>query len=209
MKLLPALARILTVAYPLVLHYCVLTGQVTVAAYYLSMLLALPILTTLLERRAVRPFSIATLLLAIGLLTVLQTHELIIFKILPVIIHLALFFMFAFSLKRNNTPVITRIAAAIRPSLSDDEVTYTRSVTIMWAVFFLAMALISGYLAVFSSVAVWSLFVNVVSYGLIALVFLAEFQLRRRVLREQVDSGFAKFLIRLSQENLKKLFWLK
>ena len=197
------------VAYPLVLHYCVLTGQVTVAAYYLAMLLVLPILTTLLERRAVRPFSIATLLLAIGLLTVLQTHELIIFKILPVIIHLALFFMFAFSLKRNNTPVITKIAAAIRPSLSDDEITYTRSVTIMWAVFFLAMALISGYLAAFSSVAVWSLFVNVVSYGLIALVFLAEFQLRRRVLREQVDSGFAKFLIRLSQENLRKLFWLK
>ena len=209
MKLLPALARILTVAYPLVLHYCVLTGQVTVAAYYLSMLLALPILTTLLDRRTVGPFGVVTFLLAIGLLTVLQTHELIVFKILPVIIHLTLFFLFTFSLKRNNTPVVTRIAVAIRPSLSEDEITYTRSVTIMWAVFFMAMALVSGYLATFSSVAIWSLFVNVISYGLITVVFLAEFKLRRRVLPEQVDYGFVTFLVRLSQANLKKLFWLK
>ena len=197
------------VAYPLVLPSCVSTGRLTVAAYYLSMLLVLPIFTTLLDRRTVGPFGVATFLLAIGLLTVLQTHELIVFKILPVIIHLTLFFLFTFSLKRNNTPVVTRIAVAIRPSLSEDEITSTRSVTIMWAVFFLAMAFVSGYLAMFSSVAIWSLFVNVISYGLITVVFLAEFKLRRRVLPEQVDYGFVTFLVRLSQANLKKLFWLK
>ena len=197
------------VAYPLVLPSCVSTGRLTVAAYYLSMLLVLPIFTTLLDRRTVGPFGVATFLLAIGLLTVLQTHELIVFKILPVIIHLTLFFLFTFSLKRNNTPVVTRIAVAIRPSLSEDEITSTRSVTIMWAVFFLAMAFVSGYLAMFSSVAIWSLFVYVISYGLITVVFLAEFKLRRRVLPEQVDYGFVTFLVRLSQANLKKLFWLK
>lgn len=194
-------------AYPLVLHICLSTGYLSIAAYYLSVTLLLPLITSLTARRKASPIDWLCVLLAVALLTVLSSHELLVFKLLPVTIHAAMFGLFAGSLREGGTAFITRIAAAMRPELGAAEVAYTRRVTRAWATFFLVMGIVSALLAVFASDATWSWFVNVFSYVLVALFFVVEFAYRRRLLGELVDYGFTDFLLSLARTDVRGLFW--
>lgn len=201
------LSSALIVAYPLVLHVCVSIGQLRLAATYLAVLLLLPVGCDLVEYRRISLVGFACAVSAAAVLTALKTHELLLLKLLPITIHIVLFSLFAGSLRPSRVPVITRIALAMRAEISAEEAHYARKVTEAWGIFFIAMAFVSGYLALFSSDMRWSWFVNVVSYGLIALFFVVEFTIRRRVLGAQVDYGFAEFLVRLRRVDVRKLFW--
>jgi uncharacterized membrane protein len=141
------------------------------------------------------------------LLATLDTYEMLILKLLPVTIHLAFFTLFAGSLRSGVVPIVTRIATAMNWELDADEASYTRAVTVAWSGFFLVMGAMSAYLAFYASDLVWSWFVNVISYALLATFFLAEFAIRRRVLPKRVDYGFLEFLLRLKRIDLRGLFW--
>ncbi len=193
-------------AYPLVLHICLSANQLSIAVYYLSATLMLPLLISLLEQRKASSIDLLCFVLALGLISVLDSRELLALKLLPVMIHAAMFGLFAGSLRHGETPIIARVAAAMRPGLAAAEVVYTRSVTLAWAIFFLTMGIVSGLLAIFASTAIWSWFVNVASYFLVGLFFIIEFGVRRRVLAEYVDYGFVAFMLSLARIDVRRFF---
>lgn len=101
-----------------------------------------------------------------------------IFYVLPVLIDLALFGLFAATLRAGHEPLISRFARRERGVLTPELVTYTRLLTQIWSVFFLVMAALAASLALWAPFMLWSLFTSAVSYLLIAALFLGEYVYR-------------------------------
>ncbi|MGZ8252126.1 MAG: hypothetical protein ACXWT7_07260, partial [Methylophilaceae bacterium] len=59
---------------------------------------------------------------------------------------------------------------------------YARYVTVAWVIFFALMLLTSTLLFFLAPLATWSIFVNFLTLPLVALMFVLEFMVRRRVL---------------------------
>ncbi len=95
-------------------------------------------------------------------------------------INLLLAAFFGRTLLPGAEPLVTRIARAMRPSMPQEVVEYTRAVTVAWTIYFVLMAALSVALYFGSSIAVWSAFATFVSGPAVALMFLFEFALRRR-----------------------------
>jgi len=201
------ISRALFICYPFVLHFCIALGYQPIAAWYLAVLLVFPLTNALVMGRRASVFELGAALVAVALVTVLRTHEILLFKLLPLTIYAYLFSIFVGSLRRGGTPLITRVALAINPAISVVEQRYTRTVTIAWAGYFLLMGAISLGLAVFASDENWSWFVNIISYGLTGLFFAAEFMLRRAVLGKRVDYNFGEFLGRLRRVDMRSLIF--
>ncbi len=79
--------------------------------------------------------------------------------------------VFAGSLLPGHKPVISRVAARARGTLTPVLVRYTRTVTIVWCGFFLFQLLMSLVLGLLAPLAWWSLFVNFGSLPLVAVMF--------------------------------------
>jgi uncharacterized membrane protein len=200
------LSRALIFLYPFLLHFCIATDRPTFALWYLAGILILPLLTELVSRRQFSGVGLACAVLATMLLTVFSSQEMLVFKILPLSIYVALFLLFANSLRDGSMPVISRIAELLDADISTAALNYTRKVTAAWAGFFFTMTIISTLLAIYASDVAWSSFVNIVSYGLTGLFFLIEFLVRKRVLGTDVDYSFLEFLQRLSSVKLWQLW---
>ncbi len=93
--------------------------------------------------------------------------------------------LFATTLSGDREPLVTRLARRSRGGhLPQEAESYTRAVTIVWAVFFAAMALVSTLLFVTQSRTVWSTFVNLLIWPSMAALFAVEYGVRLRVLRD-------------------------
>jgi uncharacterized membrane protein len=97
-------------------------------------------------------------------------------------VHALLAIVFGRTLLRGEVPLATRIARAVLPSMPPEVVRYSRSVTVAWTVYFIAMTALSVVLFFGASTAAWSAFATLVSGPLVAVMFALEFALRRRVL---------------------------
>jgi uncharacterized membrane protein len=96
---------------------------------------------------------------------------------------------FGRSLVGRRVPLCTRFAAIIDGAVPPAVARYTRSVTIAWTLFFAALttALIVIYLL--APLAVWSVFANFCTTPIVALMFVAEYLVRRRVLPQLPHRG--------------------
>ena len=65
---------------------------------------------------------------------------------------------------------------------------YARQVTVAWTLFFAAMALTSTLLFFLAPLASWSVFANFLTLPLVALMFIAEYWVRRWVLPDMQDA---------------------
>jgi uncharacterized membrane protein len=98
-------------------------------------------------------------------------------------IHMALAAWFGMSLSGGGDALVTRMARLIHGhALSPGMVRYTRQVTMAWTGFFVINALVSSALFLWAPVAVWSVHANLMTGPLVAVMFAAEFLVRRRVL---------------------------
>lgn len=97
-------------------------------------------------------------------------------------VHGLLAIYFGRTLLPGEVPLATRIARAVLPSMPPAVVRYSRGVTLAWTIYFVAMTVISVALYVGSSTAAWSTFATVVSGPLVAVMFVLEFAVRRRLL---------------------------
>jgi len=98
----------------------------------------------------------------------------------PVLFNVTLAVVFGVSLRTGDEPFISRIARLERGEQLDHRLGgYTRRLTVVWTVFFIAMAAISIVLAAVASVATWSLFANGFAYLLIGVLFMGEWLYRR------------------------------
>ena len=97
----------------------------------------------------------------------------------PIVINLGLAWLFGRTLVRGRVPLIARFAIMEQGTLSDELVTYTRTLTWLWTLLFIAAAAVSLGLALSGHRDAWSLFTNFLNYVLVAALFLGEFVYRR------------------------------
>ncbi|MGZ5261287.1 MAG: hypothetical protein ACXWC0_27025 [Burkholderiales bacterium] len=93
-------------------------------------------------------------------------------------INLLMLWIFGRTLLRGREPLITGFARRIHGGLAPDIEAYTRRVTVMWCIFFTGQIVVSAALFVFASLDTWSVFVNVLSLPLVALMFVCEYAYR-------------------------------
>jgi uncharacterized membrane protein len=89
---------------------------------------------------------------------------------------------FGRTLRPGATPLCTQLAAKVHGPLSALELSYTRRVTWAWTIFFWVNVAAEWALFEFAPLRVWSLFANFLALPLIALMFVAEYAVRRRLL---------------------------
>ncbi|HET9113475.1 MAG TPA: hypothetical protein VFN66_06360 [Burkholderiales bacterium] len=95
-----------------------------------------------------------------------------------------LFTAFARTLFAGRQPLCARYAELMHGSLNEAHSRYARSVTVAWTVFFGIMIAVSTSLFFLFPLKVWSIFSNFVFLPLVALMFIAEFSVRKRILTD-------------------------
>lgn len=93
-------------------------------------------------------------------------------------INLFLLWLFGRTLRGDHEALITGFARRVHGTLPPYIETYTRQVTVAWCVFFAAQVLVSAILFLTASIDAWSLFVNVLTFPLVVLMFVAEYLFR-------------------------------
>ena len=89
--------------------------------------------------------------------------------------NLALATLFGRSLLGGGEALITQLAKAVyNGKISERKRRYTRQATVAWTLFFLGNALISAILWLFAPQSAWSVFANLLSFPLLAGMFIAE-----------------------------------
>jgi len=111
--------------------------------------------------------------------------------------------LFASSLFGPREALVTRFARIAHGDMPPVVVRYTRGVTLAWAVFFAAAALVSTLLFALAPRATWSAFVNLALWPLTALGFGIEYAIRVRALPQiEHTSPFAGARAFMQRERL-------
>jgi uncharacterized membrane protein len=145
------------------------------------------VVATILAWRTAPP-AVAALLypclagLIVGLWPVLRQNYPLINLVQDSSVYGLLGFTFGRSLMPGRVALCTQLADKEHGPLSAQEVRYTRQVTAAWTVFFCVMTAVSILLFVSAPLRVWSLFVNFCVLPLVGAMFIAEYQVRRRIL---------------------------
>jgi uncharacterized membrane protein len=157
------------VMWPVLVHLSITTEQSSIAAYLLAAVLT----------------GLAATVLRLGFLTIaVGASALVVMGVLrpiwlihasPLLIYLILAWLFGGTLHPGGKPMVSRFAELEQGDLSVELACYTRRLTYLWTIFFLFMAFVSIVLAVVAPIEVWSLFNNLVSYLMVATLFLGEF----------------------------------
>ena len=100
--------------------------------------------------------------------------------------------MFARTLRRGHTPLITQFALRVHAGvLSQEQFHYTRQATRAWGLFFALDALISLALFAWAPLSTWSFFANLLTLPLVVAMFIAEYLVRRMVLPKEPHVSIA------------------
>ncbi len=114
----------------------------------------------------------------------LEQHFGLVYWLQNVGMQLILFMTFGRTLIAGRQPLCTRFAEAVHAPLTPQHESYARQVTVAWTLFFAAMALASTGLFFLAPLVTWSFFANFLTLPLVALMFIAEYWVRRWVLPE-------------------------
>ncbi len=184
-------SSLLVIAYPVAVHYGVITGR------FLPAIVALAVLASVLAGWRAQGFRylpallVATLIILLGL-TLQDRFDLLIWP--PLLFYFGLATVFALSLLPDREPLVTRFARLLDGEPDMAVRRYTRNVTLAWALFLSLLGVISVLLVCCASRQWWSLFTNLLGYLLVLLFFLAEFVLRRRRFPQRAQYSFIDFL---------------
>ena len=105
----------------------------------------------------------------------------------PVVMNLAACGAFAVTLLHPPS-LVERIARLHEPALPPRGVRYTRRVTQVWAGFLAGNAAVAAGLAIWGTLAQWTLWNGLLSYLLMGALFAGEWLVRRRVRRQAVST---------------------
>lgn len=95
-----------------------------------------------------------------------------------VAIHLCLGGVFAFTLRRGSTPLITRLASWVHDDFTPLMRAYTARLTRLWVLYFVVMAAAGIALYLLAPWAWWSLYANLLTPLALAAFFVGEYLLR-------------------------------
>lgn len=184
LSLMLAAAAVVVVIHPLLVHELVASGRwpgLTLLAGLLPAALLAGLVAFNSRHRAA---GLAALLLAAALVwnwrAALQSRFEWVYLVQHLGAQLFLCWLFGRSLLPGREALVTRLATRARGgNLPAELLGYTRRATLAWALFFALVALLSLLLFVFAPLALWSLFANVLTLPLAALMFLGEYLVRR------------------------------
>ena len=175
--------------YALLVHHVNTSGQASALGAIVALAPILLLIITYALNTKLRIAGISALLVffAVSWLTwpLVKAHTSLIFWMLDIGLMSALLMTFAQSLFLGRKPLCVHFAEIINGgTLPPDHENYARKVTVAWVIFFAIIIIISTLLFFFSSLAIWSFFVNFLTLPLVALMFVAEFMLRKRLLAD-------------------------
>ncbi len=187
MKLLTLLSALALLAYPLAVYYGLSQWGTGAVASVIAVLFILRIIggnqTRLRELKYIAWISGAMGLILALLASIFKDSSW--FTYYPVIVNLLMLSLFMSSLWQKET-MVERFARLQEPELPDYAVTYTRTVTKVWCLFFVINGSISLTTS-FMSMEVWTLYNGLLSYLLAGLLFAIEFATRLYVKRKNND----------------------
>jgi len=183
-------ARVLTalaIAYPFVSHFGATLGAPVVPLLWLCLMLW----GSLLGRsRSPALLALALLCLVAAVIGHHSGHADLLLRMPPVIICFAFAWIFGRTLLPGRVALISRIGERMRGELPEPVARYGHRLTQVWTLFFVVLGLESILLGLFASPFWWSLFTNYINYALIGLLFVVEYPIRRRVLRDLEHTPF-------------------
>jgi uncharacterized membrane protein len=176
----------LVIGYPLLAHY---TNEYAHSANLGALVAIAPVVLIALAlawrspRRFIMLGVLALFCIALwAAWPALAQHFGLVYWLQHVGFQLLLFMTFARTLIAGRQPLCTRFAEAVHAPLTPQHEIYARQVTVAWTLFFFAMALASTLLFFLAPLATWSVFANFLTLPLVALMFIAEYWVRRWVL---------------------------
>jgi len=177
---------VLVAGYPLLAHF---TNESSHRGYLGALVAIAPVVLIALvlawrsHRRLLMLGMLA--LLCVALWTwwpALEHHYGVVYWLQHMGMQLVLCIVFGRTLVADRKPLCTRFAEAVHAPLTPRHEIYARQVTVAWTVFFAAMAVVSTALFFAAPLATWSVFANFMTLPLVALMFIAEYLVRRRLL---------------------------
>jgi uncharacterized membrane protein len=129
-----------------------------------------------LRRALLLPIAVVAL---IGLAVMISGAPALL-RFYPVAVNAGMLVLFGATLLRPPS-MIERIARLTEPRLPPEAVRHTRLVTEVWCGFFLVNGAIALATALFADLALWALYNGLIAYLLMALLFVGELVVRRRV----------------------------
>ena len=130
-------------------------------------------------------FILLVLIASWWALPLIKQHTGFIFWLQDIGLMLILLITFARTLLAGRKPLCVGFAEIINGGpLPADHERYAHQVTVAWVIFFGLMIVLSTLLYFFAPLATWSFFVNFLTLPLVALMFVAEFLVRRRLLTD-------------------------
>lgn len=176
-RALLTLVIVATLAYPVAVYFGLRHAPPQVLAAILAALVGLRLIAGSGGRRHFAPVGIA--LLAFSLFAVWRNDSLTL-RFYPVLTNLLMLAVFGWTLVRPP-PLIERLARRREPDLPAAAIRYTRRITQLWCLFFIANGGVALYTVLFSSLAVWSLYNGLISYLLMGALFAGEWLFRLRL----------------------------
>jgi uncharacterized membrane protein len=172
------MSLVLLLCYPLCVHFAVVTQTAVLQV------VAIVCLAAGIQYAGLRQGNVFSWCVLIGVALVsfwLASVDLAryVLYVPPIIIPLLIWSGFMRTLLPGQVPLVTAIGVQTHGQLPLEIERYTRGVTVFWAVFLAVLTLWTAVLPWVVSATVWSLFSNFLNYGLVALLFLAEFIYRR------------------------------
>ncbi len=171
--LIKAIGTTLVVCYPFAIYYVIIKN------YNFALILGILFVAVL----AGFFINKQKILLCAGLSVVAVAcvfREIEYVKAYPVIMNFAVMLFFAMSLLTK--PFVQIIGEKINGKLSDNGIRYARKATYAWVIFMFCLTSASAT-TVFLSTEIWALFNGLISYILVATMFVAEYIVRRKVLK--------------------------
>lgn len=196
------IAIALIAAYPLLVHVA-LVFAVPQLLFIAPMLFLAGICWQGLVNRNNRVWLVFSLLCTgIALLEYLDLTLYLLF-LPPVVIPLLLLFIFGRTLISGREPLITAIGEAARGPLSVAMRSYTRRLTQLWCVVFVMMIAWSAILPWLEQPELWSWFTNIINYGVVGVLFVGEFMLRKKLFPNHNHPGFFEYLRIIAHANIR------
>lgn len=112
----------------------------------------------------------------------------------PVLIPLALLYVFGRTLLPGKEPLITAIGEASRGPLTDTMRRYTARLTAIWCLIFTLLLVSTLLLTSTQAPATWSWYINVSNNLLVGVFFIGEFYWRKCKFPEHNHPGFFEYL---------------
>jgi uncharacterized membrane protein len=204
----------LAIAYPVVVHWAVVTRSVMLTLASLAILASLALLPRLVARN-VLAWCLAPMIIAGLWFLERQDSSWLPLYAAPVFVNFFGSWIFAHTLAPGKVPLIERLARLLHEpdGISDEIARYARKVTLAWALFLAGLALLNLTLALLAkpdgillmmgvhpSVTVpqevWSLFSNFLNYLMAGLFFIGEYIYRQHRFPEQPYRNIIDFMQR-------------